>query len=102
MRRGRFGELRRDCVAEISKVSDFSRTANSVTFAPPSLSIVDNAPRTRYVSATTPIDSLVGSRPPTKAVSVFVWEHRLITSRNVDGFNLYYQALKDTPFLWFS
>ena len=32
------------------------------------------------------------------AVSVFVWEWRLITNVYVDGFNLYYRALKDTPF----
>ena len=34
------------------------------------------------------------------AVSVFVWEWRLITNVYVDGFNLYYRALKDTPFRW--
>ena len=33
------------------------------------------------------------------AVSVF-WEPRLITNVYVDGFNLYYRALKDTPFRW--
>ena len=49
---------------------------------------------------TTPIDSTVGSRPPSEAVSVFDGEQRLITNLYVDGFNLYYRALKDTPFRW--
>ena len=49
---------------------------------------------------TTPIDSTVGSRPPFKAVSVFVEGQRLITNVYIDGFNLYYRALKDTPFRW--
>ena len=34
------------------------------------------------------------------AVSVFVREKRLITNVYIDGFNLYYRALKDTPFRW--
>ena len=34
------------------------------------------------------------------AVSVFVREHLLLTNVYVDGFNLYYRALKDTPFRW--
>ena len=38
----------------------------------------------------------VGSRPPSEAVSVFVWEQRLITNLYIDDFNLYYRALKDT------
>ena len=49
---------------------------------------------------TTPIASAVGSRPPSEAVSVFARERRLITNIYVDGFNLYYRALKDTPFRW--
>ena len=49
---------------------------------------------------TTPIASPVGSRPPSEAVSVFDGEQRLITNLYVDGFNLYYRALKDTPFRW--
>ena len=44
----------------------------------------------------------LGGRAETavKAVSVFVWEHRLITNLYIDGFNLYYRALKDGPFRW--
>ena len=34
------------------------------------------------------------------AVSVFLREFRLITNVYIDGFNLYYRALKDTPFRW--
>ena len=34
------------------------------------------------------------------AVSVFVRERRLITNVYIDGFNLYYRALKDNPFRW--
>ena len=34
------------------------------------------------------------------AVSVFVARQRLITNVYIDGFNLYYRALKDTPFRW--
>ena len=34
------------------------------------------------------------------AVSVFVREYLLLTNVYVDGFNLYYRALKDTPFRW--
>ena len=49
---------------------------------------------------TTPISSAVGSRPSSRAVSVFVRERRLITNLYIDGFNLYYRALKDTPFRW--
>ena len=49
---------------------------------------------------TTPIASPVGSRPPSKAVSVFARERSLITNVYIDGFNLYYRALKDTPFRW--
>ncbi len=37
-------------------------------------SSVDSRRRSWYVFVTTPIDSTVGSRPPSKAVSVFVWE----------------------------
>ena len=37
-------------------------------------SSVDGRHRSWYVVATTPIDSTVGSRPPRRAVSVFVWE----------------------------
>ena len=44
----------------------------------------------------TPISSAVGSGPPSEAVSVFVWEQRLITNLYIDDFNLYYRALKDT------
>lgn len=53
--------------------------------------------------ATPPIDSTVGSRPLAGAVSVFMRgckEHRLITNVYVDGLNLYYRALKGTPFKW--
>ena len=32
-----------------------------------------------------------------EAVSVFVGEERLINNVKIDGFNLYYRALKDTP-----
>ncbi len=49
---------------------------------------------------TTPIDSTVGSRPSFGAVSVFVWEQRLITNLYIDIFNLYDRALKDTPLRW--
>ncbi len=34
------------------------------------------------------------------AVSVFVTDQRLITNVYIDGFNLYYRALKGTPFKW--
>ncbi len=34
------------------------------------------------------------------AVSVFVGEGRLITNLYIDGFNLYYRALRGTPFKW--
>ena len=34
------------------------------------------------------------------AVSVFVGSGRVITNVYVDGFNLYYRALRDTPFRW--
>ena len=34
---------------------------------------LDKRLRWLYISLTTPIDSTVGSRPPAKAVSVFVW-----------------------------
>ena len=34
------------------------------------------------------------------AVSVFSCEERLITNLYIDGFNLYYPALKGTPFKW--
>ena len=34
------------------------------------------------------------------AVSVFVTDQRLITNVYIDGFNLYYRALRDTPFKW--
>ena len=34
------------------------------------------------------------------AVSVFVGEQRLITNVYIDGFNLYYRTLKDSPFRW--
>ncbi len=37
-------------------------------------SSVDSRRRSWYVFDTTPIDSTVGSRPPSGAVSVFVWE----------------------------
>ena len=47
-----------------------------------------------------PIDSTVGSRPPSEAVSVFVRDWRLITNVYIDGFNLYYRALKDTRYRW--
>ena len=54
-----------------------------------------------YILPTTPpISSAVGSRPSTRTVSVFVREQRLITNLYIDGFNLYYRALKDTPFRW--
>ena len=52
------------------------------------------------LSSTTPIASPIGSRPPSEAVSVFPRERRLITNVYIDGFNLYYRALKDTPFRW--
>ena len=35
-----------------------------------------------------------------EAVSVFPRGQRLITNVYIDGFNLYYRALKDTPFRW--
>ena len=44
--------------------------------------------------------SAVGSRPPFGAVSVFWRRRQLITNVYIDGFNLYYRALKDTPFRW--
>ena len=44
--------------------------------------------------------SAVGSRPPLGAVSVFWRRRQLITNVYIDGFNLYYRALKDTPFRW--
>ena len=44
--------------------------------------------------------SAVGSRPPLGAVSVFWRRRQLITNLYIDGFNLYYRALKDTPFRW--
>ena len=44
--------------------------------------------------------SAVGSRPPFGAVSVFWRRRQLITNLYIDGFNLYYRALKDTPFRW--
>ena len=53
-----------------------------------------------YVVHTTPIASPVGSRPPPTAVSVFYEGAPLITNLYIDGFNLYYRALKDTPFRW--
>ena len=34
------------------------------------------------------------------AVSVFVGERLLITNLYIDGFNLYYRALRGTPFKW--
>ena len=37
-------------------------------------SSVDSRRRSWYVPFTTPIASPVGSRPPSEAVSVFVWE----------------------------
>ena len=37
------------------------------------VSSVDSRDPSWYVLATTPIDSTVGSRPPSRAVSVFVW-----------------------------
>ena len=43
------------------------------------------------------ISSTVGSRPPSEVVSVFVVEERLINNVKIDGFNLYYRVLKDTP-----
>ena len=42
----------------------------------------------------------MGSRPSSRAVSVFLRDWRLITNLYIDGFNLYYRALKDTPFRW--
>ena len=41
-----------------------------------------------------------GARPPFGAVSVFAAEAELRTRLYIDGFNLYYRALKDTPFRW--
>ncbi len=37
-------------------------------------SLLDSPLFSCYVPTTTPIDSTVGSRPPERAVSVFVWE----------------------------
>ena len=47
-----------------------------------------------------PISSAVGSRPSTRTVSVFVRNLLLITNVYIDCINLYYRALKDTPFRW--
>ena len=45
---------------------------------------------------------LFGGRVETApvAVSVFVYRAPLLTNVYIDGFNLYYRALKDTPFRW--
>ena len=48
---------------------------------------------------TPPIGSTVGSRPLRTAASVF-FRSQMITNFYIDGFNLYYRALKDTPFRW--
>ena len=45
-------------------------------------------------------DGLLGDAGPHVAVSIFVGQRRLITNVYIDGFNLYYRALQDTPFRW--
>ena len=52
------------------------------------------------IPLTTSIDSTVESRPPSWRSLSFHRERRLITNIYIDGFNLYYRALKDTPFRW--
>ena len=52
--------------------------------------------RSWYLPVTTPIASPVGSRPPAKALCLC----KGVTNVYIDGFNLYYRALKDTPFRW--
>ena len=54
----------------------------------------------RYRVSTSHIDSTVWSRPPFGAVSVFLAETELIPNLYIDGFNLYYRALKETLFRW--
>ena len=42
-----------------------------------------------------------GAQGCRKAALAFIWAHSLIrTNVYIDGFNLYYRALRDTPFRW--
>ena len=91
-------------VKDAGRVGEFAMMADgafSVSVTPGgAVRLLTNRCRLWYCSFTTPIASPVGSRPPSVAVSVFVREKRLITNVYIDGFNLYYRALKDTPFRW--
>ena len=44
--------------------------------------------------------STVGSGPPLLAAPVFLWDFMLRTNFYIDGFNLYYLALRGTPYKW--
>ena len=77
---------------------EYRRNTLSVVCADELVQSIDRFVSGSYSVLTTPIASPVGSRPPQRAVSVFVSDCQVITNLYIDGFNLYYRALKDTPF----
>ena len=79
---------------------EYRRNTLSVVCADELVQSIDRFVSGSYSVLTTPIASPVGSRPPQRAVSVFVSDCQVITNLYIDGFNLYYRALKDTPFRW--
>ena len=81
---------------QVSRYASKKRCVNRCIGTPGDNNVLTNCAFLWYLVITPPIDSLVGSRPPTKAVSVFVGDCLLITNVYIDGFNLYYRALKGT------